>query len=908
MDERELSLLDLLRQRAPEGHPREGLRLLHLEVENIFCYRRAELELEEGITVIAGPNGSGKSSLLESIFFALYGSRAAPAMGRSLGEILREGARAGRVRLDFFLSGQRWRSEMGLRRQGDRVISEREGCRLVGEGVEWVGVEEATTKVQELLRMDRDDFVNCVYIRQGEIDRLIRAGEEERRGMIDRLLRLERLDSYATRAKEGARRAINRRLAALEGQATGLKREIAVLEGEGLPQKRAKLEREIKQLEEELAKLEMEWARLEEGRAQVRERLRRLAEAERELEEGMAEREEKRERLKEREGELERLRLLLQGLVAKVDEGRSALSKLLEELKFPREEFFAALKRTAAPEELPFLPQALVEGRGRLEKLQAEAQRQREGLARLEVELGHLRTAAENLDSQVYDLQGELNEEREGLAREEEVVRELRSELERLSAELGCDLGAEGLEGCKQAHLQQVEELQRGKEELQERLVAAQTERAGIAERLAEMEELIRAGRCPTCGQAVTAAAVAGATAELEKEVHRLDKAIEQFQGELLTLDTALATAQRAGESLERLALLTVELRAREGGLKERQERLAQLEERLRRAEEALKENEAALATKERQQRELSGSLEELREKLEEAEQHHALLEKARELAAELLKTLSKLEEEEKRKGELLRAIDELRRDLERLERRLKQLTAERGDRAALEQEKVQIEERMSAIQGERARLQERYGELRDRRGTVTSKLERLERLKGEYQVMAAELEELERLGGEVEQLGELYQKVKGELRKRNIAAINHHFNNLFRLMDSGESYSRALVGEGYEIEVELKDGRGIDPAIMSGGERALINIALRCAIHQVLARAVRAMPLILDEPTVYLDRERIDRLQLLLEELGSRVGQVIVVSHEEGLVEGADHEYRTEKGRDNISTVRRIR
>jgi DNA repair exonuclease SbcCD ATPase subunit len=44
------------------------------------------------------------------------------------------------------------------------------------------------------------------------------------------------------------------------------------------------------------------------------------------------------------------------------------------------------------------------------------------------------------------------------------------------------------------------------------------------------------------------------------------------------------------------------------------------------------------------------------------------------------------------------------------------------------------------------------------------------------------------------------------------------------------------------------------------------------------------------------------------LEELGSQLGQVLVVSHEEGLVEGADHEYRTEKGRDNISTVRKVR
>ncbi|MFQ6090128.1 MAG: AAA family ATPase [Candidatus Bipolaricaulia bacterium] len=548
MDERELSLLDLLIRRASAERPREGMRLLHLEVEDIFCYRRAELDLEEGITVIAGPNGSGKSSLLESIFFALYGSRASPAMGRSLGEILREGAREGRVRLDFLLGGRRFTVEMGLKRQGDRVISEREGCRLVSEeGAAWVGVEEATARVQELLRMDRDDFVNCAYIRQGEIDRLIRAGEEERRRMIDRLLRLERLDSYAARAKEGARRAVNRRLAALEGEVTSLQREIAALEGEGLHRERAHLEREISRYQEELERLEGERTRLEEARAEVRERLRRLAEAERELEEGKAEWREKKGRLKEREGELERLRLLLEGLGAREGEQRSALERMLEELGLPQEELLAALKRARVPEELSTLSQALAESGAQLEGLKAEAGRLREGLARLEAELSHLQSTMENLDSQVYELRDELAGEREGLAREEAAVEELRSEIEGLGAQLKvCNFEADGLEGCQRAHAQRLKELQGQKEGLQERLVAAKTEREQAAEELAEKEELLHAGRCPTCGQRVTAETVAGTMVALKERLHELDGTIQRLREDLAG---ALATGGREGEA-----------------------------------------------------------------------------------------------------------------------------------------------------------------------------------------------------------------------------------------------------------------------------------------------------------------------------------------------------------------------
>jgi exonuclease SbcC len=208
----------------------------------------------------------------------------------------------------------------------------------------------------------------------------------------------------------------------------------------------------------------------------------------------------------------------------------------------------------------------------------------------------------------------------------------------------------------------------------------------------------------------------------------------------------------------------------------------------------------------------------------------------------------------------------------------------------------------------ERAALQERYDHLAQARGIVQGRLEHLKRLHDDFSRVAHEHEEMRKLVTELEEIVSVYQTTKVALRKRNLEALNYYFNEFFALMDSGDSYSRVAVRDDYEIEVELKNGRTINPSLMSGGERALTNIALRCAIHQVLAKAVRRMPLILDEPTIYLDRDRIHRLQFLLEDLGRRIGQVIVVSHEVGLVEGADHEYRTEKGSDNISIIYKVR
>jgi DNA replication and repair protein RecF len=42
--------------------------LLDLEVEDLRCLQRAELELHSRVNLILGPNGSGKTSLLEAIY------------------------------------------------------------------------------------------------------------------------------------------------------------------------------------------------------------------------------------------------------------------------------------------------------------------------------------------------------------------------------------------------------------------------------------------------------------------------------------------------------------------------------------------------------------------------------------------------------------------------------------------------------------------------------------------------------------------------------------------------------------------------------------------------------------------------------------------------------------------------
>ena len=99
------------------------------------------------------------------------------------------------------------------------------------------------------------------------------------------------------------------------------------------------------------------------------------------------------------------------------------------------------------------------------------------------------------------------------------------------------------------------------------------------------------------------------------------------------------------------------------------------------------------------------------------------------------------------------------------------------------------------------------------------------------------------------------------------------------------------------------KDGTPLEPKLLSGGERAIFNLVLRCAIYRLLSHSpgttgsVELPPLILDEPTVFLDRGHVHQLIKLIDMMRDiGVGQILIVSHDESLIDSADHVFVVEK------------
>jgi ATPase involved in DNA repair len=67
--------------------------------------------------------------------------------------------------------------------------------------------------------------------------------------------------------------------------------------------------------------------------------------------------------------------------------------------------------------------------------------------------------------------------------------------------------------------------------------------------------------------------------------------------------------------------------------------------------------------------------------------------------------------------------------------------------------------------------------------------------------------------------------------------------------------------------------------------------------------------PLILDEPTVFLDAGHVGRLVKLVEDMQRRgVAQILIVSHDKELIAAADHLVTVEKDpTSNRSSIKRI-
>jgi exonuclease SbcC len=470
---------------------------IELEIRNFLAYRDPGPLRLEGIHIacLAGPNGAGKSSILDAITWSLWGE----ARTHQVDELIHQGESEMRVALTFDQGGSLYRV-IRQRKAGKRGSSLLELQGWDGHEKAWRGISEPTLraterKIESLLRLDYDTFVNSAFLIQGRADEFTKKAPAERKQILANILGLSRWEVFEERAKDrlSQTRAQTQRL---EGRLEEIERELS--HRSAYEAELATAESEAARIVETLTAAERQWADLQETRSeivqlqrQIDDLTRRITAAEREVREGEAELEATRRRadrnaLQAAGEEIGGALAALEPIQKRFDEVREEAVTLAAEAASLR-----GINQTLAPETEPIKNRAATlesarepvcptcgqplsdEHRGRLlEELRGEIERRREAYRLNQVRVREIEGRARELESETNGLSARLRE---------------RPALEKRAGELEAALG-HAQEAAKQAEALEAK-LARWREEL----TGDEARRESLEQTAEESERRLRA-------------------------------------------------------------------------------------------------------------------------------------------------------------------------------------------------------------------------------------------------------------------------------------------------------------------------------------------------------------------------------------------------------------------------------
>jgi DNA repair protein SbcC/Rad50 len=180
------------------------MRPLSLKLSGLRSYRREQsLDFGDGgLMAIVGDTGAGKSSLLDGIFFALYGGCTWDR--RAVVPLIADGETTMQVELLFIAEGRRWKVFRSASRTGTAT---RAVLVCLDDPAErYDNSDPVTTKIRELVGLDDDAFLRTVILPQGRFQALLQATKGDRTAILKGIFRLEQLEAVRSAADHAARR------------------------------------------------------------------------------------------------------------------------------------------------------------------------------------------------------------------------------------------------------------------------------------------------------------------------------------------------------------------------------------------------------------------------------------------------------------------------------------------------------------------------------------------------------------------------------------------------------------------------------------------------------------------------------------------------------------------------------
>jgi exonuclease SbcC len=814
-----------------------------------MCYRQTTLDFTGiHLACLTGSNGAGKSALLDAMTWALWGK----ARARRDDELIHLGEEEMSSELTFELEGLHYRvfrqRKAGKRGSSllDFQVRDGERWRSLAEG----GIRATQARIEQVLRLDYDTFVNSAFLRQGHADEFTVKTASERKRVLSDILNLDRWSVYEDRAKARLR----------------------TLEAEG-----ELIELRLQEIETELARRPQYQAELEEAQAAVVE-----------LSEVLQRAQAAYQRMEGVRTELRHARAQIADLEARIGQAEGELARVLEERE-TREQQVATYET--------LLSEA--------DEIKAGYAAYQEAVERERALGAKLRQSVE-LNERRVTLETRLAEARHALETERELLVQRVADLERRLA--GEELREEHEE--VQAQLAHLAQLSESREAAQTDLTSIAEEQAALRarnetlrmemdalkERIALLEQA--GAECPLCEQPLT-------------DEHRVEL-LGQFQQEGEAKGNAYrANVGAVKELTERARSLEQQIAASSKTLRELpalQRREAALVEQLAQGERAAQDLEGVRedleATIHRLEEgdyapdvraQLAQVLEEARDLGYDVAAHEA----AREAVAERESFVERQKQLERAEEGLAEERAALERLAEAEERWRTQVEAERARQTALAEQAAALEEKLAdaaTIEAEMQRVRGEEAAARQRLGAAQQRLEACKALEVQHEAKQARRDALAVEQAVHEELRTAFgvRGVPAMVIEAAVPEIEAEANRLLARMTDGRMHIRfdtqreTLAGEVREtLEIKIADELGTRPyENYSGGEQFRVNFAIRIALSKLLARRAGAQlqTLILDEGFGTQDAQGRERLVEAINAIQDDFTRVLVITHIEEL------------------------
>ena len=165
------------------------MKIKKLEITNWGPHKKRTFEFDSNIVGIIGANGRGKSNLLQAIDYALTGNLNKQKQEKYIRDYGQPGgASSASVYLMFEKDGKECEITRTITATGSRR-------KLVWDGSEWTKAADVDSVMETILGADKASLAQAVFVKQGELARIVKGTPAERQTIFQKLMNLGFLEA-----------------------------------------------------------------------------------------------------------------------------------------------------------------------------------------------------------------------------------------------------------------------------------------------------------------------------------------------------------------------------------------------------------------------------------------------------------------------------------------------------------------------------------------------------------------------------------------------------------------------------------------------------------------------------------------------------------------------------------------